>query len=1361
MNKTLPEVKFSRKKSKKHLITIIENDSGNAPAKNDDFIKLLSENSRDVIFRAHYFPAFGYDYISQSSTPITGYTPEEFLADPLLPKKCILPEDLHLMKDPAPADAPVDPEPVLLRWRHKDGRIIWMEHFITINRNERGQAETCLIIARDATERRLAEETVQLERNKLQSVINAMADGLTIQDEKHNILFQNKPTKLSSGGDHVGEKCYRIYENRDTVCDGCPVQLAFKDGKTHTSERKRYLPSGEISFWEVTANPIRDVDGKVVSCLEIGRDITERTKQEQALADEVTRRRILVDQSRDGIVVLDTNGRVYDANQRFAETLGYSVEEALQLAVWDWEYQYPHDQVLEMIRTVDETGDHFETRHRRKDGSICDVEISTNGAIFAGQKLIFCVCRDITERKKAEKELQESQRFNASLLENAPHATVVINPDTSIKYVNPAWERLNGWTLAEVIGMKAPYPWWPEEFKEAFLAGFKEAMKQDSGKGEVIAAKKNGEQYWIDMNWASVTHNGELQYLLINSVDITERKIAEEKRQAILKTALDGFWICDLGGKFLEVNDSYCDMTGYTQEELLKMSILDVEAVENPEETSQRIKKIVEQGSDRFETRHRRKDGEVINIEISVNYYNIAEEQLFVFVRDITARKAAEKALQESEEKFSVAFHSSPDMMAIMNTSDGHYTEVNDSFINSLGYSREEIVGHRAHELNLLANPEEANRMNQLIKEQGKFRQEEFRFRTRSGEIRTWLCSIDIISIGGEPSILCVATDITERKKAREAIRESEEKFSKAFHASPGSISISRLSDGKFIEVNESFCRDKGYTRKDIIGRSSLDLTIWANLDDGKRIMKTLKEGGHVRNEVIQYRTKSGFVRTGLTSAELINIGNEPCMIVLNNDITQQKQAEEQLRMLSSVTQQVSDSIIITDPGFRITYMNRAAQDLFGYTIDEAKGKNLEIFNAVTPPEKTRRDMIETVTRAKMWSSTIAKKRKDGSIIVCDCRLSPLYDNKGQINAYIDVQRDVTDQKEVEAEIQAQKQLIESILATMPEGVLVIGADDRIILANESVRQIFHRKYNSIKNRLLRNIIPVEQLNNLYNDVKLGKNTGNTLEFRYRSQNMDKIIACAAIKMDAERTLLTFTDVSREREEEEKLYLTDRLASIGEMAAGLAHELNNPLTGILSLSQLLIDSDIPQEPREDLECIHNEAKRAASIVKNVLLFTRNNNYENGQATVNEVVSDVLRLREYEERTNNITIVTHLQENLPEIPIDKFQLQQVFLNIILNAEAAIKDAGRPGLLTITTERVNNHINVHFSDNGCGIKKHVLPRIFDPFFTTKDIGKGTGLGLSICYGIVVKHGGKISVRTRVNEGTTFTVKMPVAP
>ncbi|OGO30343.1 MAG: hypothetical protein A2Z29_09790 [Chloroflexi bacterium RBG_16_56_11] len=914
-----------------------------------------------------------------------------------------------------------------------------------------------------------------------------------------------------------------------------------------------------------------------------------------------------------------------------------------------WGFQHPPAIAQEERRAGQEKpaeNYHTSLRWLRKDGRIIWTEMNCTIAYDAsGQAVaVRIIAHDITERKLAEEKLLESQKFIRSLLENAPHAVVVINPDTSIRYVNPSWEETNGWTLNEVTGLKAPYPWWTDEDRETFSESFKVAMER-KGKAEVMARKKTGETYWIEMHWAPVTHRGELQYLLVNSLDITERKLAEQ-------------------------------------------------------------------------------------------------------------------ALKESEDKFSRAFHTSPDLMAIVNVESGRFVEVNESFTRFSGYTSEELLGRKVSDFSLWANEEEHALIAGLLAGQGKMRHVEFHLRTKSGEIRTWLSSTDTIKIGNEPYYLIVATDITERKQALEALRESEEKFSKAFNTSPGSISISRLSDSVFIEVNEGFIRDKGYTREEIIGRSALDLNIWTDSDQRKGIIRRLQAGEQVQNERVRFRTKSGEIRTGLVSAELINIGSEPCLIVLNTDITQQQKTEERLRLLSSVTQQVSDSTIVTDLDFKITYLNEAAEKMFGYSASETMGKSLGLFNFKPLREQTSRQIMKTVNSGRVWSGTARKKRKDGTAIYCHCRLSPLYNEKGQIISYIDVEHDVTEQKEMEVKLNDQNRLVESILATMPEGVLVINRNDQIILANQAFYDIFHISKRAIGNKPISDIIPRDKLSNLYMAVLLGQKANNTLEFRYLVGGIEKIITCSIVQMDDERLLLTFIDISQEREEEEKLYLTDRLASLGEMAAGLAHELNNPLTGILSLSQLLVREDMPAEQKEDLQCIYDEAKRAADIVKNVLLFARNNNFENGHASANEVVREVLRLREHQEKTSNISVVTQLQEDLPRIAIDKFQLQQVCLNIILNAEAAIKETNNPGTLTVMTKRVDDNIDIIFSDTGGGIKKNVLPRIFDPFFTTKEIGKGTGLGLSICYGIVVKHGGKIDVRTKVNEGSTFAVRIPVA-
>ena len=231
-----------------------------------------------------------------------------------------------------------------------DGKV-WLIKGYPI-RDGSGKVTSMVELALEITQHKQAEDALQEEKNKLQSLIGAMGFALTIYDKDYNIIYQNEASQLTTSGSCVGEKCYKVYENRDTACEGCPVKEAFGDGKSYTMERQRTLPSGEITFWENTASPIRDAEGKIVSCLEIGVDITQHKQAEEKLRDEATRHRILIDESSDGIVILDEKGKVYEANKRFAEMLGYTPEEALKLSVLDWDAELKREQLAEMIANV-------------------------------------------------------------------------------------------------------------------------------------------------------------------------------------------------------------------------------------------------------------------------------------------------------------------------------------------------------------------------------------------------------------------------------------------------------------------------------------------------------------------------------------------------------------------------------------------------------------------------------------------------------------------------------------------------------------------------------------------------------------------------------------------------------------------------------------------------------------------------------------------------------------------------------------------------------------------------------------------------------------------------------------------------
>jgi len=561
--------------------------------------------------------------------------------------------------------------------------------------------EPCMIsVATDITERKRAEETIRESEEFSTSILKNAPNPITVVSPDTTIRYVNPAFEKLTGfslKEVIGTKAPFPWWPKERRAVRLKGLKSFMAGGHKIQQQVVQNKNGERFLIEL--NMVRVMhNGEFKYYVAHWKDVTKRKQAEEALAKEAIRRRILMEQSRDGIVILDQNGKVYEANRQFAEMIGYSPEEVLQLSVWDWEFLFPPEKVKEMIQTVDEAGDHFETKHRRKDGTVYDVEISTNGAMFAGQKLIFCVCRDITERKaaeearqtilktaidgfwlsnlegeilevndsycqmvgytreellkmsvsdieaiespegvakhmrriiekgydrfesqhrrkdgriinveisvnhldvgegqffvfarditerkQAEEALKESQEFSTRLLENAPNQVVVINPDTSVRYVNQSFVDANGWTFDEAVGQRVPYPWWPEEGREELLEGFKLAMEQGSGQGEVIARKKNGEHYWISMNWTTVKHDGEPQFMLVNSTDITERKQAEEalveaekKYRDLLDNTNELIQSVTPDGYFRYVNNGWKQVLGYSDDDIANLTVYDI-----------------------------------------------------------------------------------------------------------------------------------------------------------------------------------------------------------------------------------------------------------------------------------------------------------------------------------------------------------------------------------------------------------------------------------------------------------------------------------------------------------------------------------------------------------------------------------------------------------------------------------------------------------------------------------------------------------------------------------------------------------------------------------------------------------------
>jgi PAS domain S-box-containing protein len=231
------------------------------------------------------------------------------------------------------------------------------------------------------------------------------------------------------------------------------------------------------------------------------------------------------------------------------------------------------------------------------------------------------------------------------------------------------------------------------------------------------------------------------------------------------------------------------------------------------------------------------------------------------------------------------------------------------------------------------------------------------------------------------------------------------------------------------------------------------------------------------------------------------------------------------------------------------------------------------------------------------------------------------------------------------------------------------------------------------------------------------------------------------------------------KEAEQRAQIASRLATVGEMAAGIAHEINNPLTTVIGYTELLMQSNIPEPIRKDLRFINNGAQRVADVVRRMLTFARQTKPEHRYVNINDVIQNTIDMQLYALNNNNIQVETRMAKDLPLTMADSGQLQQVFLNLIINAMTEMKIANGGGKLQIQTRQMDNMIRITFKDSGPGISKENIDKIFNPFFTTREIGKGTGLGLSVCHGIVTGHNGKIYVRSRPGNGATFFVDLPI--
>jgi two-component system NtrC family sensor kinase len=569
--------------------------------------------------------------------------------------------------------------------------------------------------------------------------------------------------------------------------------------------------------------------------------------------------------------------------------------------------------------------------------------------------------------------------------------------------------------------------------------------------------------------------------------------------------------------------------------------------------------------------------------------------------------------------------------------------------------------------------------------------------------------------------------------------------------------------DGKLRTVNRRMAELLGIPYTEVVGHQLdefLDEPKREAVEHGlARFLETKRWAG-----TVQVRPKSN-ARTlyfDCVVNAIVKGGEVVGVSTLARDVTEEHEKE---RRFTELFETLQEGVYFSTPEGKILDGNAALVRVLGYESKEElvaldpKGLNSEP-NQNPVLGRSADDQGGVRTRE------IALRRKNGRPGTFLDTSRAVWDASGKIVRYQGTLVDVTERREMEKVLRRQEAFQRELLESFPDLILVIDLDERYSFVSSRV----HDLLGYMPDELLKKKIEAGQdysaeLLALVRNLIAGRQQFGTCECgaRHRDGSWRTMRASASPLFDAESkvsgVIVSVRDITVEKKLEQQIIQSERLAAMGQMIGGFAHELNNPLTGILGMSELLQDSEGAEVSRKQLEMLQQQARRAVEIVQNLMYFARPPAPGKGPIDLGELVQRTLHLHAYSLRKSNITVDFLRESSIPSVTGDAHQLMQVFLNLILNSEQAMREARDSGTLRIRLEKREKSVAAIFQDDGPGIPPDILPNIFDPFYTTKRPGRGTGLGLSICKAIMREHNGNVEAASGPGGGAVFTVMLPL--
>ena len=900
---------------------------------------------------------------------------------------------------------------------------------------------------------------------------------------------------------------------------------------------------------------------------------------------------------------------------------------------------------------------------------------------------------------------------------------------------------------------------------------------------------------------------------------------SEEKYRTLIESTLDFVFTVDRKGLFTYINPGFEMVTGRTAPELIGSPFTDVIAPESRQIAAKQFKEGMRgvKGAP-YEIDIIHKSGSSFPVEFNVTTLLDGNKQpigRYGIGRDITERRHAESAIKESEGRLHSIVQGSPISTFVIGKD--HRVIYWNRALEELSQIRAaEVIGTWGHwrafyksERPCMADilvDEAFDRIPELYA--GKYRKsdlleeayEALDFFPDLGKEGKWL-RFTAAAIRDTTGNLIGATenleDITDRKRAEEALKKSEEKYRELVE-NANSIILRRNKAGYVTFFNEFAQKFFGYSEDEILGKNVVG-TIVPEVDSTGCDMKSMIEDigmnpdRYVNNINENIRRNGEWVWIAWTNKPILDEGGVVMEVLcVGNDITPRKKAEEALReseeKYSAVVQQAKDGVILIQDNV-LQFVNEAMADILGYTRSEME--NSPYINYIAPDSRA---MVATLVKARLAGEAVSQFYeakllcKDGTII--DAELSASVIQYRGKPADVGIIRDVTDRKQVEDALRESQQRLSDIIDFLPDATLVIDKESKVIAWNQAIETM-----TGVKAEEMLGKGDYEYSLPFYGDrrpilIDLALHPNQEMERQYTSiQKMGDILfgeaftptlppgnvhlsATASLLRDSKGRVIAAIQCIRDNTErkrlEERLHRAEKMESLGTLAGGVAHDLNNVLGGLVGYSELLL-MDIPEgNPwRRHVSSILQSSLRAAAIIQDLLTLARRSAAVSEVVNLNNVIPDHFKTPEFEKLKAyhpNVTFRMDLDKDLLNIKGSPIHLGKTLMNLLSNAAESISDGGD---VTIRTEnryldkpirgyddmREGDYVVLMLSDNGKGISAMDIEKIFEPFYTKKVMGRsGTGLGLAVVWGIVKDHDGHIDVQSKYGKGSTFTIYFP---